>query len=54
MLVILISYPLVDDVFDQLPKEFRELVDLFGGISGNLIKYFAMEGGMIFQLTGAL
>ena len=54
MFVILISYPLVDDVFDQMPQEFIEIVDIFGGIPRNLIEYFAMEGGMIFQLTCAL
>ncbi len=54
MYLILILYPLVKDIYAATSGEIAEILKSFGGIPENEVEYFAMEGGMLLQLFGAV
>lgn len=54
LFLIVILYPIVKDMFDQMPESLREMMESFGGIPENIIEYFATEGGTTLQIFGAI
>ncbi|HHX79915.1 MAG TPA: ABC transporter permease subunit [Acholeplasmataceae bacterium] len=52
--IVIILYPMVKDLYNQLSGELLELLENFGGLPKNEIEYFATEGGMLLQLFGAV
>lgn len=54
LLLIILIYPLVEEIYKQIPEEFQNLYEMFGGIPANVTEYFSTEGGMILQLLSAI
>lgn len=52
--IVVIIYPLVKDLYNQLSGELLEILESFGGLPKNEVEYFATEGGMLLQLFGAV
>lgn len=52
--LIIILYPLVKDMYKNIPKELLGFMEAFGGIPENVVEYFAIEGGMILQIVGSI
>lgn len=52
--LIIILYPLVKDMYSNIPEELLGFIDSFGGIPENVVEYFAIEGGMVLQIVGSI
>jgi ABC-type transport system involved in multi-copper enzyme maturation permease subunit len=52
--LIIILWPMVKDMYAQIPESMKDIMDTFGGIPTTVIEYFATEGGMMMQLFGAI
>ena len=49
--IVIILYPMVKDLYNQLSGELLELLENFGGLPKNEIEYFATEGGMLYSFS---
>ncbi len=54
MYLVVILFPMVQDMYAAMPPEFAAIMEQFGGLPTNGLEYFSTEGGMMFQLFGAL
>ena len=54
MLLVLVLYPMVKDFYSNIPDEYREMLEMFGGIPTNIVEYYATEGAMMLQMFGAI
>ncbi|MGD9901102.1 MAG: ABC transporter permease subunit [Spirochaetales bacterium] len=54
MVLIIVIYPYVRDMYATLPQEFVDMYSLFGGLPTNIIEYFIIEGGQMYLLTGCI
>jgi len=54
MYVIIIVYPMVKDMYSQIPEEFMDMMDMFGGLPDNLIEYVGLEGGVTMQVFASI
>lgn len=52
--LIIVLYPLVKDMYDNIPPELLGFIEMFGGLPKNVVEYFAVEGGMTLQIAGAI
>ncbi len=52
--LIIVLYPLVKDIYAQIPEELMAIMAQFGGIPEDVLEYFATEGAMMLQLFGAI
>lgn len=52
--LIIVLYPLVKDIYAQIPDELMAIMAQFGGIPEDVLEYFATEGAMMLQLFGAI
>lgn len=52
--LIIVLYPLVDDIYAQVPPEMMAILEQFGGIPTDVLEYYATEGAMMLQLFGAI
>ncbi|MCU0104623.1 ABC transporter permease [Acholeplasma vituli] len=52
--LIIVLYPLVDDIYSQVPPELMAIMEQFGGIPSDVLEYYATEGAMMLQLFGAI
>lgn len=51
---VIIIYPLVKDLYANIPAEVAEIFKAFGGVPENEIDYFAMECGLLLAIFGAI
>lgn len=54
MVLVIVLYPMVKDMYAAIPPEFMEMMDAFGGIPDSIMEYFATEGGMMMQICAAI
>lgn len=52
--LIIILYPLVKDMYSNIPEELLVFIETFGGIPENVVEYFAVESGMLLQIVGSI
>lgn len=52
--LIIVLYPLVKDIYNQLPPEMAELMEQFGGLPENVLEYYATEVAMLLQIFGTI
>lgn len=52
--LIIVLYPMVKDIYAQIPEELMAIMAQFGGIPEDVLEYFATEGAMMLQLFGAI
>lgn len=52
--LIIVLYPLVKDIYSQLPPELAELMEQFGGLPENVLEYYATEVAMMLQIFGTI
>lgn len=52
--LIIILYPMVIDIYAQLPQDVQDLMANFGGIPDNILEYYATEGAIMMQIFGAI
>ncbi|MDD3382410.1 MAG: ABC transporter permease subunit [Bacilli bacterium] len=54
MILVVVLYPLVKDMYQMLPAELEPFLESFGGLPDNVTEYFATEGAMMYQIFGAI
>ncbi|MCK9536640.1 MAG: ABC transporter permease [Bacilli bacterium] len=54
ILLVVVLYPLVKDMYSSMPEELISYMDMVGGIPKNIIEYYAIEGALMMQLAGAI
>ncbi|MFA7528861.1 MAG: ABC transporter permease subunit [Bacilli bacterium] len=54
LLLTVVLYPLVKDMYASMPEEMLKYMEMIGGIPENIIEYYAAEGSMLMQLGGAI
>lgn len=54
MYLIIVLYPMVKDLYSEIPAEYLDFYNNFGGIPKNVMEYFATECGMMLQIFGAI
>jgi ABC-type transport system involved in multi-copper enzyme maturation permease subunit len=52
--LIIVLYPLVKDIYAQIPEELMAIMAQFGGVPEDVLEYYATEGAMMLQLFGAI
>ena len=52
--LIIVLYPMVKDIYQQIPEELMAIMAQFGGVPEDVLEYFATEGAMMLQLFGAI
>lgn len=52
--LIIVLYPMVKDIYAQIPAELMAIMAQFGGVPEDVLEYFATEGAMMLQLFGAI
>lgn len=54
MWLVVILYPLVEDMYALIPEEFMSFVESFGGIPDNPMEYYSTEGGIMLQILSTI
>ena len=54
MLLIVVLYPMVKDIYETMPAEMLQYMEMFGGLPTNIIDYYATEGATMMQLVGVI
>ncbi|MDD3999919.1 MAG: ABC transporter permease subunit [Bacilli bacterium] len=54
MYIVLIIYPMVEDILASATEEMVKILLAFGGIPTNEVEYLALEGGMLLQIFGSV
>ncbi|MGD9910367.1 MAG: ABC transporter permease subunit [Candidatus Izemoplasmatales bacterium] len=54
MLLVIVLYPMVKDMYSSIPAEYMDFLNSFGGVPNNILEYYATEGVMMLQLFGGI
>src|SRR5690554_6618029 len=54
MLLIVVLYPMVKDIYETMQAEMLQYMEMFGGLPTNIIDYYATEGATMMQLVGVI
>jgi ABC-type transport system involved in multi-copper enzyme maturation permease subunit len=54
MFLIVILYPMIKDIYNNIPEALLEIMESFGGIPADVLEYYATEAGFLFQVFGAI
>lgn len=54
LLLTIVLYPLVKDMYAAMPDELLQYMDMMGGLPNNIVEYYAVEAAMMAQLGGAI
>ena len=54
MFFIVALYPMIEDLYNNMPQQIIEIMESFGGIPTNVLEYYATEAGFLFQVFGAI
>lgn len=54
LILVVVLYPYVRDMYATLPQELADVYASLGGIPSNIAEYFTMEGGQLFLLIGSI
>ncbi|MDX9808085.1 MAG: ABC transporter permease subunit [Acholeplasma sp.] len=52
--LIIVLYPMVKDIYAQIPEELMAIMAQLGGVPEDVLEYYATEGAMMLQLFGAI